>query len=272
MISLPLAPRPAAVKEPWRHISYSSLTTFQKCPLRYYFAYIAGLPEETIASSLLLGTAIHNTLQFHYEELLADNPAPALDLLLDVFWNAWKLHEGKKILFNKGEDMSSIGHLADRMLRGFQRSQLAYPQGNILAVEEEFRGTLIPGLPEMLARIDLVIETEDAIDVIDFKTARSPWSDDHVADSADQLLIYGELAKDLSEGKPLRLAFAVLTKSRIPDLTVHPVTAAPERVDRTRTVVRRLWQAIESQNFYPNPSPLQCPTCPFREPCRAWRV
>jgi len=214
---------------------------------------------------------MHSSLQFHYEELLAGKPAPGLDLLLDVFWNAWKLQDGKKILFGKGEDLNSIGSLADRMLRAFQRSQLAQPQGKILAIEEEFRDTLIPGLPEMLARIDLVIETEDAIDVIDFKTARSGWSEDHVADSADQLLLYGELAKDLADGKPLRLAFAVLTKTRIPDLTIHPVTTAPEQVSRTRAVVRRLWQAIESQNFYPNPTPLQCPSCPFREPCRAWR-
>lgn len=238
--------------------------------MRYYFRYVLGLSETTIASSLLLGVAIHNSLQFHYEELLAGNPAPGLDLLLDVFWNAWKLHEGKKVLLSKGEDINSIGHQADRMLRAFQRSRLTHPEGTILAIEEEFRGTLIPGLPEMLARIDLVIETKDAIDVVDFKTARSPWSEDHVADSADQLLLYAELAKELADGKPLRLAFAVLTKARIPDLTVHPVTATLERVCRTRTVARRLWQAIQSGNYYPQPS-FQCPTCPFREPCQAWR-
>lgn len=271
MISLPVAKRPSTIKAPRRHISYSSLSTFQACPLRYYFRYILGLPETTVASSLVLGAAVHSSLQFHYEELLAGNPAPGLDALLDIFWDAWKRHEDKKILFSKGEDLNSVGRMADRMLRAFQRSRVSHPTGSILAIEEELRGTLIPGLPEMLARVDLVIDTHDAVEIIDFKTARSPWSADHVADSAGQLLLYGEMAKELANGKPLRLAFAVLTKTKIPDLTVHPVTAAPERTARTRMIVQRLWQAIQGGNFYPNPSPIQCPTCPFREPCRRWK-
>jgi hypothetical protein len=44
---------------------------------------------------------------------------------------------------------------------------LAPPQGNILGVEETLRERLIPGLPDILGRIDLIAETDEAIVITD---------------------------------------------------------------------------------------------------------
>ena len=55
----------------------------------------------------------------------------------------------------------------------------------------------------------------------DFKTARSRWSAGKLDCSADQLLIYHELAKPLAGGKPLRLEFAVLTKTQQPAVELY---------------------------------------------------
>jgi hypothetical protein len=232
---------------------------------------VLALPEEVVASSLVLGAAVHSALQFHFEQLLASNSAPGLDTLLDVFWDAWRGRDGQEILFNKGEDINSIGKLVDRMLRAFQRSCFSRPEGQIIAVEEELQGELIPGLPVLQARVDLVIETGTDIEVWDFKTCRSTWNEERVAESAGQLLLYSEVVKDLSDGKPLRLGFAVLTKSKTPDLMLHPVTADSHQMQRNKRIVEQIWRAIESGSFYPRPSPLNCPTCPYREPCREWR-
>jgi CRISPR/Cas system-associated exonuclease Cas4 (RecB family) len=68
----------------------------------------------------------------------------------------------------------------------------------------------------------------------------------------------------------VRLAFAVLSKTKAPELVLHPVEADAQQVERAKRVVERVWQAIQGGHFYPNPSPLNCPTCPYREPCRAW--
>jgi CRISPR/Cas system-associated exonuclease Cas4 (RecB family) len=123
------------------------------------------------------------------------------------------------------------------MLRTFLRSDFAQPQGVILGVEEELRVAIIPGCPDLLARVDLLIETKDALHVLDFKTARSAWN---------------------------------VTKTQSPVLTVHDVPIDTQQVERTKRNVERVWRAIQSQNFYPRPSPLQCPMCPYREPCRSW--
>jgi CRISPR/Cas system-associated exonuclease Cas4 (RecB family) len=252
------------------YISFSALSTFQACPLRYYFRYLLGMPEETVAASLVLGSAIHAALEHHFREMLAGNKPPSLDTLLEVFQDSWRARGGQRVVFGTGEDVNTIGRLADRMLRAFQASALSRPQGTVIGVEEELRGALLPGLPDLVARMDLIVDQGDALLVTDFKTTRSAWSLDHVETAATQLLLYHELAKDLADGRPVRLAFAILTKTRIADVVRYPVAVSPERLERTKTVVERIWRAIEAGSFYPSPSPLHCPTCPFREPCRAW--
>jgi len=252
------------------HLSFSGLSLFQQCPLRFYFRYVAGLPEEMVGSSLVFGSAMHSALEFHYEQLLIGRPAPSLDTLLDVFQAAWQSHDGPVIRFGKGENINTLGRLAERMLRAFQASRLATPDGTILAVEEELRADLVPGCPELLGRVDLIVETANALEVTDFKTARSQWSVEHVEGVAPQLLLYSELAKPLSDGKPLRLAFAVITKTQAPSVNVHPVAVAPFQVERTKLVVERVWNAIQSGNFYPISTTMNCPGCPYRKPCRAW--
>jgi Leucine-rich repeat (LRR) protein len=94
------------------------------------------------------------------------------------------------------------------MLRAFQTSALARPSGTIIAVEEELRGQLIPGV--------------------------------------------------------LKLGFAVLSKTKVPDVAIYPVEASAQRLERTKKVVERAWKVIKSGVFLPSPSPLHCPTCPFR--------
>jgi putative RecB family exonuclease len=74
----------------------------------------------------------------------------------------------------------------------------------------------------------------------------------------------------LATGKPIQLQFAVLTKTRLPEVTVHVVPADPHRVERAMGVIRRAWEGMQAGLIYPNPSPQQCPSCPFRRACDAW--
>src|SRR5437879_4668358 len=156
------------------------------------------------------------------------------------------------------------------MLRAFRECDFAYPGGVIVGVEEGLRGEAVPGCPELLARVDLLIDAGDELRLLDFKTSRSAWSIDKVEDAAPQLLLYSELAKTLADGKPLRLCFAVLTKAQVPVITLHHVPRDSQQVERTKRTVERVWHAIEGGHFYPSPSPMQCPSCPYRGPCRAW--
>jgi putative RecB family exonuclease len=262
--------RQAAPRFDRTYLSYSAISTYQACPLRFFFRYMMGLPEETVSASLVFGSAVHAAVQFHFENLLAGNTASGLDALLGVFHDAWHAHEQPTIQFGKREGFDTYCRLADSTLRAFLATDWAFPKGRILGVEEELRGDVVPGCPELLGRVDLVVDHGDYVELTDFKTSRNGWSDSHVQEAAPQVLLYGELARPLADGKPLRLSFAVMTKTQTPSLSVHHVDANPQIVDRTKAVVKRVWNAIAAGHFYPSPSALNCAGCPFREPCQRW--
>ncbi len=253
------------------YVSFSALALYQRCPLAYKFKYVDGLPEDVISSSLAFGSGIHASVEYHFNELLAGNPAPDHDTLLDAFWESWRGRDQEaSIRFSKAEDINTIGQLADRVLLAFRQSDLSEPRGRIIGVEEQLRGELIPSMPDLLARIDLLVITNDALVITDFKTSRSRWKVGQAQDQAEQLLLYSELARQLAPGKELRLEFAVVTKAKTPIAERHRVEIDRPRINRTKHMVQHVWSAIKAEHFYPAPSPMNCPSCPFRQPCRYW--
>jgi CRISPR/Cas system-associated exonuclease Cas4 (RecB family) len=264
----PPSRKPAGSRD---YLSYSAISLYSMCSLRYFFRYHACLPEDFISANLVFGAGIHAALQLHFQELLARSSAPPRDKLLDAFWAEWNRHDPKTIRFNRGEGVDAVGRLAERMLFAFQSSRLAVPAGTILGVEEEMRGVLVPGLPDLLARVDLIVETDEAVIVTDHKTASRAWSPEHVEDAAGQLLLYRELVTAIAGNKPIRLQFAIVTKTTVPVVIIHEVPVTREKVERTKKIVERVWRAIEEQHYFPSPSPMNCPGCPYRKACRAWR-
>jgi len=253
------------------YISYSAISTYQRCPLKFFFRYVEQLPEESVAASLVFGSAIHACAEYWFNALMAGNPTPDLDTLLYVYQESWQSRDGENVSFNKTDSIDSLGQLAEKMLMAFLESDFAAPSGHIVGVEEELRGDVLPGCPELLARLDLITETEDDVVITDLKTSRSRWSQQQVQDSADQLLLYSELARELVPGKPLKLRFVVVTKGKNPTVDHHFVSVDPQRIARIKKVAQRVWQAVQSGHFYPSPSAMNCSSCGFREACRQWQ-
>jgi len=252
------------------YVSWSAISTYRQCPLRYYFRYIEHLPEPVVSASLAFGGALHSAIELHFRELLAGNPPPEQDMLLGAFWEEWNAHSQSTIEFCKGDDLNSIARLADRSLAAFRTSEFAIPRGRILGVEEELRGPLMAGMPELLAKLDLVVETDEALVVTDFKTARSRWNQEQAEMSGEQLLLYADLAKELAPGKQLRLEFVLITKAKAPRIERLEVGVVAGRVRRIQRTAESVWRAISSGHFYPAPSAMNCAGCPFTAPCQEW--
>ncbi len=155
------------------HISFSAISTYQRCSLRYFFKYIAGLPEETVSASFVFGRAIHNAIEFHFTELMAGNNPPDLDTLLAEFNAGWDEQPPEQIQYPKTDSRDSLARLADRMLQAFRASDVAQPRGRVIGIEEELRGKVVEGTPDVLARLDLLVQVADGLRVTDFKTAKN---------------------------------------------------------------------------------------------------
>jgi CRISPR/Cas system-associated exonuclease Cas4 (RecB family) len=75
----------------------------------------------------------------------------------------------------------------------------------------------------------------------------------------------GGLSHDLNI--PVKLHFAIITKAKTPVVQLLPVPTDQSRVQAVKESVHQVWDAIQSGNFYPNPSPMNCTTCQFRSRC-----
>ena len=252
------------------YISWSSISTFRQCPLKYKFRYIDGLPEESVSAALVFGTGIHSAVEQHYQSILSGDPKPDLDALLFAYRSAWLPHEPDAIQFGSTETRASLDALAGKMLTAFLTSPAASVQGRVLGVEEEIRGMLVEGVPDLYGRVDLLIEDADTLMITDIKTSRGKWSPEQVEDSGEQLLLYSKLASEISPGKKIATRFLVLTKTKEPVVEEHIREVEPAAVQRTLAGVERVWRAIESGVFYPAPSSVSCSSCGYRAACQAW--
>jgi putative RecB family exonuclease len=251
------------------YLSFSAISTYRSCPLRYYFRYVAGLPEEAVSASLVFGAAIHRAVEHHFRELLAGNPPVTLADLVANYQAEWGEREAAGIRV-ASDGRPALDRLAIRMLEAFLASPLSQPVGRILAIEEELRGHVVAGMPDLLGRVDLIAETPEELVISDWKTSRSRWNQGQVDDAAEQLLLYSELAKDFAPGKRVRIEFIVLTKTKEVSIDRHWLRVTPGQIRRTKQMVANVWRVIEAGHFYPAPSPLNCGGCPFRDPCRKW--
>ena len=252
------------------HLSYSSVNTYQQCPLKWYFRYVEKIPEEVIGSALVFGCAIHSGIERHFQTLLETDNAPTTEELLEVFDECWTSFDTHLIKFGKGDDAQTMRELAKKMFTTFQASHFANPKGTIVAVEESMRAEFITGVPDVLARVDLAVQSGDELVLTDFKTSRSRWSADQAQSQAEQLLLYADLAGRVLDGKQIKLQFAVVTKAKTPVIEVHEVEFDSARLDRTKAVFSRVWDAIKSGNIYPAPTPMNCFSCGYKTACQAW--
>jgi putative RecB family exonuclease len=253
------------------YLSYSAIRTFQSCPLKYRFRYVDGLPESCTSSSLVFGSSIHAAIESCLLSQLVGDPLPDLESLMATYRQCWQASDAGQIQYGASESPESLEQLAQRMLARFLESELARPEGRIIAIEEEMRGELVPGVPDLLGRVDLLLETEDHLIIQDFKTARAAWGPEQADEQAEQLILYGELVRRIVPGKSLKLRFAVITKTKDPKVQVLDTGFDGDRLDRTKQVFKVVWSAIQAGHFYPSPSPMACSGCGYRDHCTAWR-
>jgi len=274
--ALPLTPEPSDVASRLTgrdYLSPSAIGTYQSCPLKFFFRYVAGLEPEFVSSSLVFGSAIHAAIQRHFTAVFEGLPLPSLDELLQVYDDAWKSRAETTIRFGKNETVEGLRDLATRMLEAFQRSDVAKLDSGLLGVEEEFRGPVIKECPDIFGRVDLLVKDADGVRIIDFKTSRSRWNQAKVQQAAQPMLLYAELVKPLATGcgqQTIKLTWCVLTKTKEPSVELFSMTPDKHDMARTKAVVQRVWKAIGDKHFYPAPSSMNCSSCPFSTACRKW--
>ncbi|MCY2924958.1 MAG: PD-(D/E)XK nuclease family protein [Planctomycetota bacterium] len=254
------------------YISWSQVSCMRRCPAQFFFRYVQRVPPEFLPESLKFGSAVHSAIETFCRGLMEGIELSAAELqqAYRLNWDDPK-DAAVPVKFNKGQDAGTLSDLAGRMLGAFLDSPLAKPSGRILAIEETVCGPVDEELPDVLARVDMVHADREFLHVVDYKTSKSRWNEAKASEAAEQLILYRDLMGGMARslGKPVRLGFGVLTKAKKPVAEYLPVPDRPGHVEQLLGTIRQVWAAVIAGNFYPNPSPMNCSTCPYRGRCPA---
>jgi putative RecB family exonuclease len=252
------------------HISYSQINTYTTCPLKYRFNYIDGLEPEFTSSALVFGSAMHSGIQAYLQSTLEGDPLRT-DQMVDVYRGEWIGSEGQKIRYPARESQDSLLNKAGELFDLFVDQ---YDTGaEVIAVEESFTMDLNelindgPGdIPPLAGYVDAIIQNGSTA-LIDYKTSsRKPNGDAN----AMQLVAYSLGATTLGyEPNELTYRYEYLVKTAKPELVTCPVRIDDNDRRRFLKTTARVWKAIQSEIFFPNPSYL-CSSCGYQRQCKEW--
>ena len=252
-------------------LSYREIQTYMACPLRYYFRYVEQAREPTTSASLAFGHAFHSALRFHFETIVTGTAQPDVYDLVEEFWAAWHTRaDTVAIIDSKGDIESETDEVATRVLDAFLQSPASKPPGRIIGLAEELSGSITADLPEILAHVDLITETNASFILTDFKSSRCRWDTEQAEDAADKLRLFHEFARRQFCDKPIQLQVVVVSKTKHPCVQLIPLDDSPQRTRQLTRTIQQVWKAIKSHIYYPVRSRIHCSTCPFREPCDEW--
>ncbi|UCE39455.1 MAG: PD-(D/E)XK nuclease family protein [Thermoplasmata archaeon] len=236
-----------------RPLSYSSISTYIECPLKYKLKYIDDLKEKP-KPYLSFGSSLHDALQFMYS---FRPPPPSLDAVLKYYEENW-ISEGYA---NYEEEEGYFSYGKD-ILRAFYITNIKKFKPPV-AVEYKFdieiEGVPVTGFIDRIDKVD-----ENKAEIIDYKSGKNIFDKSHVEEN-EQLTMY-QLAVEDSVG----LSVGKLTLYHLPSQTPVSVGARdPKKIEKLKKKVKEVSENIANGEF-PAKKGRFCP-CDFPEHCPYYR-
>jgi len=241
--------RGAGAPENGLMLSASDLETYRLCPLKYKFARVFRIPQESTINQRF-GIAMHTVLErFH------KSPAAGREELFELFEGAWRRGG-----FGETDDELQF---RERGIEALERywDNTRDQEGEPVWFERSFSFTLGPHV--IRGRVDRVDRRPDgSYEVIDYKTGRAKTADELRRDV--QLSIYQMGA---------RQAWGIETSAHsyyfVMDAEKVPVTHSDEELARVQATIEEIGEGISRQDFQPTPSHEICSFCDYRIICPA---
>lgn len=252
------------------HWSYSAISQYLACPLRYYFQRILSLPQPTVSGSLVLGSAVHEVLAEYHRSIQAQTPVDAGGLH-QVFMDYWCRRENEsRLALRDGETSKELIDqgiaLVELYLREPPPEQIIGIEHAIISPIHNSRGEILE--TPLVAIADLITRQADSIAVGEFKTAARAYSELETATSL-QPTCYVNAAQE-HFGHTATVEYTVLVKTKTPKIQRIKADRTEADLGRLGDVVENIERAIQAKVFYPVENPMNCSTCSYRPQCREW--
>jgi DNA helicase-2/ATP-dependent DNA helicase PcrA len=236
-------------------LSATDIELYRTCPLKYKFARVFGIPQETTINQRF-GIVIHQVLErFHGQQAAGEADAGSLERLMALFAAAWR-----RSGFGESDDELQFREKAIEALHRYHAREVA-SGSQPRWVERKFDFRIGPH--HLRGRVDRVDELPSGgYELIDYKTGDPKPSRELESDV--QLAIYRLAAREAwrLEGAAGSYWY-VLADEKV------AVGGSPDDLERVEGVVLEVGDGILGQDFEPRPSPEICSWCDFRLICPA---
>jgi len=246
-------------------ISYSSMDTYQSCPLKYKFQEIDRIKTPK-SKEAVFGSTIHETMKFiHTPGILS----PTLDQAMEHFGNSWN-----PAVFDGPDEEQAAFSQGIRIIQNYYQKNR--PQDfNIIDLESRFQIEIGEGENKHIVSgiIDRIDKTEDGYEIIDYKTTKKMPTQEKV-DNDLQLSVY--LKAFLSRyPKEIDPPAGGLDKIKVSLYYLkHGVKLSSirtsEQLQKSEQLFLDTIKLIESGKFEPAMSPL-CDWCGYQNLCPMWK-
>lgn len=242
-------------------ISYSSIETYQNCPLKYKFQEIDKIKTPK-SKEAIFGTLLHSTLKFiHTPRILS----PTLEQALNYFSSSWN----SEVFDSEIEERAAFSQGIKIIQNYYQKNDIS--QTNIVDLESHFEIEIGEGkeLHIVSGIIDRIDKTENGYEIIDYKTTKKMPSQEKV-DNDLQLSIYLKafLHRYPKEIKNINNIIVSLYYLK------HGVKLSSaqklEQLEKTEQLFLDIIKKIKAEKFEPIISPL-CDWCGYQNRCPMWK-
>lgn len=248
--------------------SHSRLSTYERCPRRYQYRYLLGIPPEGESIESYLGKRVHEVLERLYRAT-ARGFVPTLAQVRMRFRQLWNDGFGaaRPRIARPELETGYYAVQGERCLENYYRAQYPFDGDQTLGVEERVEFELGPDAQPVRFQgiVDRIARARDgATEIHDFKTgARVPRQQDLDVDR--QLALYQiGLARTRRLEGPVRLVWHYLRQG-----VVRVSQREPEELLALESETLALVARIRSERAYaPVPGRL-CSWCEYRDGCPA---
>ncbi|NPV59017.1 MAG: PD-(D/E)XK nuclease family protein [Actinobacteria bacterium] len=235
-------------------LSYTAISSYERCPLAYRYRYVDGIEEEP-SPHLSFGRSLHAALEWLYRR---DVPVPpSLEELQEHLLSCWS-REG----FEDEEQEESFLEHAREVLTCYYHANVADFRLPV-ALEERFElnmgGYILSGVIDRVDR-----HPDGKYEIIDYKTNRRLPELSRLREDL-QLPIYQLACGEVWGITPSKLTFYYL----VPNQRFSTRPLDEEGLARVRERIDGVAELISHGEFEPTPNRL-CDWCSYRDICPAF--
>lgn len=244
--------------------SYSAISSFENCPLKFKLAYIDKLEPLRKNIEAFMGIRIHEALEKLYRDKLYEKTC-SLDELLSFYNSRWKKEISNQIFVVKEYNVENYRKMGEKYLIDYYNTYKPFNEGKIIALEKR---VFFPINEKywIIGIIDRINEIDGKYEIHDYKTSLYLPTKKEIENDC-QLSLYA-LSLDYLYGiKEVELVWHYLAFNK--EIRIKKESYEDARWEIIKRI-EKIQEAIKNKHFPAKESSL-CPYCEYQPICPVFK-